>query len=366
MPHFIPGLVLGEQFYHEAVKPILETDFPRLRYSAALIGSGSEILGFDTEMSTDHHWGPRVMLFLNEGDYESCATAIHEALRSKLPYSFRGYSTNFTAPNPQDRGTQLLHVIDQGPVNHRVEIFTIRDFLLDYLAFDIDQTIRPADWLTLPEQKLRTIVAGAVYHDECGLQAVREYFAYYPYDVWLYLLASSWTRIGQEEHLMGRAGIVGDELGSNLIGARLVRDLMRLCFLMEKQYAPYPKWFGTAFGKLACAPALAPILRQVQLAQTWQEREWHLVEAYEYVAHMHNALSITEPLSTSAEPFFGRPFLVIHADRFVEAIRARLGDPEIIRIAERRRIGNIDHLSDSTDLLSDGGWRSTLRQLYQT
>jgi hypothetical protein len=46
---------------------------------------------------------------------------------------------------------------------------------------------------------------------------------------------------------MPRAGFVGDELGSALIGSRLVRDIMNLCFLLEKQYAPYPKWFGTAF-----------------------------------------------------------------------------------------------------------------------
>jgi hypothetical protein len=34
-----------------------------------------------------------------------------------------------------------------------------------------------------------------------------------------------WNRIGQEEHLMGRADR-GDEIGSAIIAARLVRDLM--------------------------------------------------------------------------------------------------------------------------------------------
>ena len=46
-------------------------------------------------------------------------------------------------------------------------------------------------------------------------------FAYYPHDVWLYLMAAGWSRIGQEERLMGRAGLVGDELRSAVIGARL-------------------------------------------------------------------------------------------------------------------------------------------------
>ena len=48
MPKFIPGLQLSEQFYNKVVKPLIETEFPTLKYSAAFIGSGSEVLGFDT------------------------------------------------------------------------------------------------------------------------------------------------------------------------------------------------------------------------------------------------------------------------------------------------------------------------------
>lgn len=363
---FIPGLELGRRFYLEAVKPILDTTFPRLQYSAALIGSGSEVLGFDTEMSTDHHWGPRVMLFLKEADYPHTHQVINDALRHQLPSKIHGYSTNFTAPDPADNNTQLLQDIDHGPINHRVELHTIRSFFLDYLNFDISHTIAAADWLTFPEQKLRTIIAGAVYHDAIGLQAVRERFAYYPHDVWLYLLAAGWNRVGQEEHLMGRAGMVNDEIGSALIGARLVRDLMRLCFLMEKQYAPYPKWFGTAFNALTCAEDLSPTLQRALAATIWQEREKHLATAYEYLARMHNRLGITGPLPEQASHFFGRPFLVIHGGTvFADAIHACITDPTVKRIADRTLIGSIDQFSDSTDILSDPQWRNTLRGLYE-
>src|SRR5205814_4162108 len=136
-----------------------------------------------------------------------------------------------------------------------------RRFFSDYLAVRIEDDIEPADWLTFPEQKLRTVAAGAVFHDHLGLGEIRQRFSYYPHDVWLYLLASGWARVGQEEHLMGRAGLAGDEIGSALIGARLVRDLVRLCFLMERVYAPYPKWFGAAFDRLGCAEKLSPHLR---------------------------------------------------------------------------------------------------------
>ncbi len=365
MPDFIPGLKLDELFYREAVKPVLEDEFPDLSYSAALIGSGSEVLGFDTEMSSDHHWGPRVMLFLGDDDCERYKDSIHDTMRHKLPHAVHGYPTNFSAPDPNDGGVQLLQATDSGLVNHRVELFTLRGFFKDYIGYDVDSEIGAADWLTFPEQMLRTITEGKVYHDGIGLQVVRDKFTYYPHDVWLYLLASGWARIGQEEHLMPRAGQVGDEIGSMLIGARLVRDLMRLCFLMEKVYAPYPKWFGTAFTRLKCAGELSPLLRRVLLAESWQEREKHLSAAYEYAANMHNALKITEPLPAQASSFHERPFMVIHGEVFAEALQAKISDPEVKRIASGRLIGSVDQFSDSTDVLSDRRVFRKLRELHE-
>lgn len=366
MPNFIPGLRLGRLFFLEAVKPILDARFPDLQFSAALIGSGSEILGFDTEMSTDHHWGPRVMIFLTDDDNAHYREAIDQALRNELPAKCHGYSTNFTPPNPADNNVQLLQETDGGPINHRVEIHTIRGFILSELDFDIEGSIEPTDWLTFPSQKLRSLTAGEVYHDCAGLQVARARFEYYPRDVWLFLLASGWNRIGQEEHLMGRAGMVGDEIGSAIIGSRLARDVMGLCFLMEKQYAPYAKWLGTAFNGLKCAESLSPILRRVLLAETWQEREKHLAAAFEHIAEMHNRLGITDTLPARVAGFFGRPFLVMNAvGGFSEAIRARITDPLVKRIAGGKLIGSIDQISDNTDVLSDPQWRLRLRRLYE-
>ncbi len=362
---FSSGLSLCHEFYLEAVRPLLDRKFPGLPHAAALIGSGSEVLGFDDEMSTDHHWGPRVMLFLQEGDHKQLAEPIRQTMADGLPYTFRGYPTNFTQPNPEDNNTQLLHAIDRGPVNHRVTTHTLSGFFAEYLNFDLRQPIRPADWLSFPEQHLLSVTAGAVYHDQVGLERVRSRFKYYPHDVWLYLLAAGWARIGQDEHLMGRAGIAGDEVGSALIGARLVRDVMRLCFLMEKRYAPYPKWFGTGFKQLSCAPLLLPSLEGALQSKNWQARESHLVVAYQVIATLHNALHLTEPLPVEPKQFFGRPFRVIALNGFSDAILTQIGDPQVKRIAARAPIGSIDQFSDSTDLLSDPSWRPIVRHLYE-
>jgi hypothetical protein len=239
----------------------------------------------------------------------------------------------------------------------------VRDFVRVQLGYDLDQPLAAVDWLTFPSHALGELVKGAIYHDALGkLTEVRARFAWYPHDVWLYLLAASWQRIGQEEHLMSRAGSVGDELGSALIGSRLVRDIMNLCFLLEKQYAPYPKWFGTAFRQLGSAQELEPLLWRAQQASRWQERAQALTLAYEALGRRQNALQLCSALPASASNFYERPFPVIHAEQFARALLEQITDPEVKLIAARPLIGNVNQWSDNTDI--EGVAREKRQQLY--
>ncbi len=364
MPDFIPGLELSRLFYVEAVKPILDAEFPALRYDAALVGYGSEVLGFDTPMSRDHSWGPRLRLFLSAADLPRYGEAVNQALRRGLPHQFRGYPTSFV-PIPGET-SRALDDRSVGEVDHFVTISTVADVMRGYLNFDAAAEITPADWLTFPQHKLRTLTEGAVYHSGLGeLDALRDRLRYYPRDVWLYLMAAGWMRISQEEPFVGRAGDVGDDLGSRVIAARLIRDLMMLGFLTEKVYAPYPKWFGTGFSKLACAPTLTPLFQRALAAATWREREQPMSEAYHVVAELHNALGITEPLPTEVSSFHDRPYQVIHGEIFSNALVAQIADPQVKRIAAKTLIGSIDQFSDSTDLRENTSLREALKGLYE-
>jgi hypothetical protein len=357
---FMKGLDLSEAFYEEGVRPILASRFPQVPYSAALLGLGSEVLGFDTPQSTDHDWGPKLMVFLTEADHAAYRDEIDRVLGQDLPRGIRGYPTDF---GRHDDGTAVMTADISGPINHGVSFFTVRAFFRFWLDFDIDGGPDIVDWLTIPEQVLRSFTSGRVFHDGLGqLEPLRARLRYYPRDVWFYLLATQWRRISQEEAFMGRCGQVGDEVGSCLVAARLVRDLMRLCFLMERQYAPYIKWLGTAFAQLDCSDELLPILTRVLRAGSWQERETHLSSAYEFVARMHNELGITDPLPTHVSQFHNRPFLVIHGDRFADAIRAVITDEGILALPEN--LGGIDQFVDSTDVLSHPRRCGQLKLMY--
>jgi hypothetical protein len=362
VPEFIPGLELAGLYYREAVRPILQAGYPGLVHSAGLIGTGSEVLGFDTEMSADHNWGPQVVLYLSEEDHARLAGNLHRTLGHELPFSFRGYPTHFEE-GPGEAGTALLKVASNRPINHRVRVTTLHCFIRRYLGIDLDRELSLVDWLTIPEQKLRTLVTGAVYHDGLNvLQPMRHKLAYYPHDLWLYLLSAQWQRIGQEEPFVGRTGIAGDEVGSAVIAARLVRDLMRLCLLMERQYAPYAKWFGSAFAQLPCAGRLSPIFRQVLAATGWQERGKHLNTACEILAAMHNDLGLTEPVPTQVSQFHSRPFRVIQAEAIALRLWEAIQDEQVTALPFG--VGKIDQYVDSTDVLSHTGRCRKLSVLY--
>jgi hypothetical protein len=363
MPAFIPGLELSRHFYYEVVRPLLDAHFPALPHAAGLLGPGSDVLGFDTALSTDHDWGPAVRLFLRDAD-AGLGAAISEILSHHLPLEFAGYPVH-TPPVPGAPRISVMQAVSRGPVVHRVYPTTVRTFAHTHLGIDLDQPLAAADWLTFPAQKLREVTAGAVHYDGVGeLTALRQRLAYYPHDVWLYLLAAGWARIGEEEHLLPRAGMVGDELGSALIGARLVRDIMHLCFLMEQQYPPYAKWFGTAFHTLTGAAVLEPLLRHAQQARTWPERNAALGAAYTVLAEQQNALSLTAPIATKVAAFHERPFAVLHAGRFTDALLAEIRDPAVQQLAARPLIGSVDQFSDSTPLRADAAFRPRLRLLY--
>jgi hypothetical protein len=337
-PPFMPGLMLARAFYEEVARPLLDEAFPQLRYAAALLGPGSEVLGFDTERSTDHDWGPRLQVLLGDGDSRGLCAEITAMFSRRLPAAFRGYPTAFAITREPG-----------GPPRHRIEVADLRSWLDSQLGFDPRQSVTTADWLATPAQRLAEITAGAVFHDGPGeLSQARDRLAWYPHDVWLYVLACQWQRIFQEEAFPGRCAEAGDELGSAFVTARLGRDLMRLCLLMRRRYPPYSKWLGTAFGRLPDAPAVAPLLSAAIAATSWRAREQHLARACSAAAEIHNDLGITELLDPRPRPFWDRPYQVLGAGRFTTALLARITDPDIRRLP---LLGTVDQWVDSTDAL---------------
>ncbi|MGA0602566.1 DUF4037 domain-containing protein [Caulobacter sp. KR2-114] len=316
MTAFIPGLTLARRFYEDWVAPRLR-GWP---HAAALIGDGSEVLGFDTPMSTDHDWGARVLVFAEP----AAARALEPP-----PVTFLGW------PAPG------------------AEVTTLAAWTAANLAMSAEGPQSWRDWLATPEPRLLGATSGAVFHDDDGaLTALRTRLAYYPDDVWLYRLACQWGRVAEERAFVGRTGEAGDDIGSRLVTARLARDIMGLGFLIERTYAPYAKWFGSAFARLPCAAALAPGLAKALAADDWRARESGLAEAAMAAAELHLTRGLPGLLSPRVGGYFQRPFQVINADEIAAAIRSQIGDAAL---RARPLIGGVDQFSDSTAVLAHPG-----------
>ena len=337
---FTPGRKLARGFYHEVVAPIL-SDTP---HSAALLGWGSDVLGFDTPRSTDHGWGPRLQIFVRDEE----VSTVDARLEAELPETYGGWPVRFGW--------------DDVPASNHVDVAELGRWVEERLGFDPRPSPTYRQWLAAPQQLLLELTAGAVFRDDAArLLALRTSLAWYPDDVWLWLLACQWRRIDQEEPLVGRTAEVGDELGSRVIAARLVRELIRLAFLLERRYAPYSKWLGTAFRELESYEDVGPALDAALAARDHNVREAALVSAAEALARRHNALGITEPVEASARPFHSRPFRVLGSRRFVDACLARIQDPWLLSLPP---VGGIDQLSDSTDVLSVPATSARVARFY--
>src|SRR5580700_2017003 len=115
------GIELSRRFYEDLVRPWLATAAPGLPHAAALLGYGSELLGFDDAMSQDHNWGPRVHLFVDETVFASDAASLVAGFAEATPQTFLGYPINLAN---QPFAVPHRHA-GRADVRHGLEIWTL-------------------------------------------------------------------------------------------------------------------------------------------------------------------------------------------------------------------------------------------------
>jgi hypothetical protein len=230
------------------------------------------------------------------------------------------------------------------------------------LALELDEPRDNLAWLSLAEQRLLGLTTGAVFRDDVGhLTALRTRLGTFPRDVQLYKLACQWRRIAEEQAFVGRAGAGGDDLGSRIVAARLARDVMRMAFLIEGRFAPYPKWLGKAFAALPCASVLIPALDRALAAADWGLREAALADAYLTLARLHLERELGGEFAPALGPYFTRPFTVINADDIADAVQAQIADPVLRALPT---IGSLDQITDATPVIeAPGRARRAMRAL---
>ena len=263
VPPFVPGLQLARSFYTELVRPAL--DVP---HAAALIGPGSEILGFDTERSTDHHWGPRVLLFLAARRHGAPRRDLRPA-REHAPADVRWLVDEL---RPRRRGRRPPSRRDRrrprrpsrrdprggGVVPARARLRPGGRRAACRLAGDAVATVVERDrgrGVRRRPRRAPTAAPGA----RSGIRATCGRTS----------SAASGSALRKKRRSSGeRARSATTSVPGWSRHASCVSS-MRLCFLLERRYAPYTKWLGAAFDRLAGAGELAPHFARALTARNW-------------------------------------------------------------------------------------------------
>jgi len=99
---------------------------------------------------------------------------------------------------------------------------------------------------------------------------------------------------------------------------------MRLAFLYCGEYAPYSKWFGSAFTKLPIDEKIKHTIRDAVAATHIAQREDNIAEAQKLMADLHNASGLTEFVDVRIEAYYERNIKVIFADRIADAVMKKI------------------------------------------
>ncbi len=334
------GIALSRLYFEGLVAPLLNQCVPDVRYAAARVGPGSDVMGLDDAMSRDHDWGLRLQLFVPHPDQARVETALDQ----HLPTDFGGHPVRFHfSADPTER--------------LRIDVTSVSAFAEQQLGFDPRSGASVVDWLSLTGQAVLEVVSGAVFQDQTGeLTRLREALAWYPDNIWRYAVACDWQRLDQELPLMGRAGDRGDELGSRVIAARLVDIAVHLGFMLSRAWPPYSKWRGSAFGQLSGCAAIAADLAQALDARDWRDRQEAFSHALTGLARLQQTSGLPGPQS-AVEPFWDRPYLHLNRN-LVPALLETLNSPEVQALPVG--VGSVEQQTDNVDILTKPSRRQAL------
>ena len=223
------GLELSRRYFEEVGLPMIRRDFEpfRGRIAAGLAGEGSEVLGFDDELSMDHDWGPSFCIWLTDDDFLNFGRELQCAYE-RLPGGYLG------CPARQ--------VFDGG--EGRVGVLRISDFYRRYTGLDRAPETA-AEWLRIPESMLAKATGGEVFVDGPGefTRIRRALLGFYPEDVRL-------KKISQRAAVMAQSGQYnylrclkrGENVAAACALAEFTGAACSMVYLLNKRYMPFYKW----------------------------------------------------------------------------------------------------------------------------
>lgn len=325
---FLAGLDLAGSFYEDVVRPRLAA----IEHSAALIGPGSDVLGYDDLRSTDHFWGPRLQIFVGDSDLRAAGEALQD-----LPDEHMGWPTRIGS--------------DKQPFRRYVDVYTV------------PQCGVRDTWGSTPATASQPSTGSPC---RSSLSSRR------PLDGSSTMAWAAWRRCAPRSpgtptmcgfgssHAIGRVSVRNRPLSaapprsattSAPASSRPVSFAIS-CGSASSRSGPTRRTASGSAGRLPGWRRRRPQDRhwpppsgrtRTRLAKP---RWWR---SYEYIGRRQNVLGVSRSEDARVSPFHSRPYLVSAADRFAAACVDAIDD---VWLRTLPLVGGIDQWVDSTDVLS--------------
>ena len=269
------GLDLCERYYEAYGRPMLAAQFSELvpRIAVGLVGQGSECLGFDDAISTDHDYGPGFCLWLTAKDYAAYAPAL-QAAYDAMPKDFLGVEGRIATA--------------QG--GGRVGVLELHAFYRQFIGSE-----QPPQslwrWLHLPEHQLAACTNGRVFSDPLGeFSAIRQALASYPEDVRIKKIAAHVAIMAQSgQYNYARCMRRGETVAAELALRAFIEAAIATVYLLNHRYTPYYKWMFRGLRELpVLAQTVAPLI-QALAESSCQRDAWAAQDAPDFNPYVNLA-----------------------------------------------------------------------------
>ncbi|WP_434777960.1 tetratricopeptide repeat protein [Neisseria sp. Ec49-e6-T10] len=231
------GMQLCQNYFEKLCFPVLSQAFPEQinKMAIGLVGEGSECYGFDDELSQDHDFGPRVMVWLTQEDYNQFGQKLQHILNC-LPKSF-------------DHANEI-RASSWGSTQKQV--FSIEEFYAKFTGlYHLPESI--AEWEAIPEHHLSVATNGKVFFDPLGqfTHYRNSLLSFYPEDVRLKKMAARCMKIAQAGQYNFARSLKREEyVAASFAGAEFMDAGISMIFLLNRRYQPFYKWMHRALKDL--------------------------------------------------------------------------------------------------------------------
>ena len=203
----------------------IKVKYPDLysRICLALVGVGSECLGFDDEISEDHDFSSQCQLFLDDSDYKTYKSDLESSLKIFCK-DLESLTSNLKDVN--------------------VEIMPISNFYKYYTLFENGPKTE-SEYRKVPMDLLCVATNGKVFLDNLGkFSEIRNRLLnFYPEDIRLKKIAFQLNKMAQSgQYNYSRMIKRGDTVAANIAQGEFVKHYLEFVHLLNKKYMPFYKW----------------------------------------------------------------------------------------------------------------------------